>query len=196
MRKESDKEFDNFKSDFESHLSAARQQAEEYARKDYRSYIKDLNCFYTGKRKADGIPFNYYMHMTTGISGGVGPMGSIKSKSVCIPIPRSRKATLIHRLAFCFKLFFLLLSVIILSFFHPMDNDNFLKGLYSILIIITGGIAVYALYKLTAVRSKNLFSKNFSIVKKYKSKGFQRGFHPMISTTPIGIIIFILRWIL
>ncbi|MBN1388324.1 MAG: J domain-containing protein [Bacteroidales bacterium] len=196
LQKDSDPGFTNLKEEFETYTSTARQKAREYASKDYRSYIKDLNCFYTEQRKADGIPFNYYMHKTTGISGGVGPMGSIKSRSVCIPIPRSRKATSVHRVGFGIKLFFLLISIVVLLFIYPGNLSFYLKGLYSFLIVITGGILVLIMYKLTGVKSKCLYSKNFSLVKKYRSKGFQRGFHPMISTTPIGIITFILRWIL
>jgi hypothetical protein len=188
--------YSKLKKEFETYTSNARQKAKEYASKDYRSYLKDLECFYTGQKKADGIPFNYYMHKTTGISGGVGPMGSIKSRSVCIPIPRCRKAMIIHRSGFSIKLVFLLTSIIALLYIYPVYTPAYLKGLYSLLLIITGGILVLIFYRLTGVKSRCLYSKNFFLVKKYKSKGFQRGFHPMISTTPIGIIVFILRWIL
>ncbi len=182
--------------EFENYRYTARQKAQEYARKDYRRFVKDFDCFYTEQEKADGIPFNYCMHKTTGISGGVGPTGSIRSRSVCIPIPRSRKATVIHRFGFSIKLFFLLTSILILIFIYPVDMPVYLKVLYSLLIIIAGGIVVLILYRSSGVKSKCLYSKNFMLVKKYKSKGFQRGFHPMISTTPVGIIAYILRWIL
>jgi len=196
LRKASDLEFVSSSKEFERDIYTARQKAEENARKDYRSYIRDLNCFYMEQEKADGTPFNYCMHKTTGISGGVGPMGSIKSRSLCIPIPRSRKATIMHRVGFSIKLFFSLTSIFFLIFVYPVDLSEYLKGLYSLLLILAGGIVVFALYRAGGVKSKCIYSKNFMLVKKYKSKGFQRGFHPMISTTPVGIIVFIIRWIL
>ena len=196
LQKASVPEYISQSREFEKYRYTAQQKAKEYARKDYRRFVKDFNCFYMEQEKADGIPFNYCMHKTTGISGGVGPMGSIKSRSVCIPIPRSRKATKIHRLGFSIKLFFLLTNILILILVYPVDMSICLKVLYFFLILIAGGIVVFAVYRSSGVKSKCLYSKNFMLVKKYKSKGFQRGFHPMISTTPIGIIVFIFRWIL
>ncbi len=196
LHKASGPEFVSQSKEFENYRYTARQKAKEYAGKDYRRFVKDFNCFYTEKEKADGIPYNYYMHKTTGISGGVGPMGSIKSRSVCIPIPRSKKATKIHRLGFSIKLFFLLTNILILIFVYPVDMSISFKVLYSLLILIAGGIIIFVMYRSSGVKPKSLYSKNFMLVKKYKSKGFQRGFHPVISTTPIGIIVYIFRWIL
>jgi len=187
---------ENLKPDFENFKSSARQKAKDFAKKDYRSYIKDLDCFYSEQKKADGTPFNYFMHLATGIKGGIGPMGSIKSKSVHIPIPRSKSATITHRLGFLIKLIFLIVSFACYKFAYPLDLPEMIKLLYSSIILLSGGLMIFIIYRLKGVKSKQFHSKNFVIVKKYKSKGFQRGAHPMISTTPIGIIIFIIRWIL
>lgn len=157
---------------------------------------KDLHCFFSTEEKADGIPYQYNMHKIAGIAGGVGPTGSIRSRSVSIPIPRSRKATDIHRFAVIVKLFFLVAGILILAFTIRAEMPYYLKILFPLLAVISGGIIVSLLYKLTRVKSKCLHSSNFLLVKKYRAKGFRRGFHPMISTTPVGLIVFIFRWLL
>ena len=181
--------------EFEQFKTKVRQEVQTNARKDYRTYIKDLNCYYSAQPKADGTPFNYYMHLTLGMKGGTGSMGTIKSKLLCIPIPRSGKATTVHRIGFSVKLIFLVISLVLLKVAYPVELSAILKVLLSLCIVLLGGGIVLLFYKMKGVKSK-LYSKNFAIVKKYKSKGFQRGFHPMISTTPVGLVAFVLRWLL
>ena len=184
----SGKEFEQFK-------TKVRQTAQENARKDYRTYIKDLNCFYSAQHKADGTPFNYYMNLTLGMKGGTGPMGTIKSRLLCIPVPRSKMAATVHRIGFSIKLICFVTSLVLLKYFYPTEFSDMIKVLFSLGIILIGGGIVFLFYNIKGVQSKQ-YSKNFAIVKKYRSKVFQWGFHPMISTTPIGVIAFILRWLL
>ena len=75
----------------------------------------EADCFYTQNHIADGEPFNYEMINYTGIAGGTGPTGSIKSKNKCVSIPRSKKAQNLHRIGFAIKLIFLLTLLSILS---------------------------------------------------------------------------------
>lgn len=186
---DSDNEFDKFQ-------IAARQNAMDNAKMDYRDYIKELDCFYSKNRKADGAPFYYYLHSVSGIRGGVGPMGSIKSKSIRVPIPRSKKAVNTHRLGFIIKLTFLIGAIVTFKIGYPIEFSIVLKLLLSIILLLGGGFATFVFYKIRGIESKHLQSENFVIVKKYKHKGFRRGAHPMVSTTPLGLIIYIFRWIL
>ena len=90
-------------SDIQNVSSSAREEARQKTKAKYMDFIKDHECFFKAGQKADGVPFMYNMHKTTGISGGVGPMGSIKSRSVSIWSPRSKKAHAIHRIGFIYQ---------------------------------------------------------------------------------------------
>ncbi len=62
---------------------------------------------------ADGKPYSSECTRITGISGGTGPMGTIRSRVIDIPIPRSRKAQSFHRAGFLIKASFVLLSLLV-----------------------------------------------------------------------------------
>lgn len=175
--------------------NAAREKAQQKAKVRYRDFIMDMDCFFTPGLKADGIPYYYNMHKTTGISGGTGPMGSIKSKTVSIPVPRSKKAAMIHRIGFLIKAIFLIVMILVLRLHLLKEYEIWIRILISIAIILSGGIITHLTYRLNNIKSKHFFASKYILVKKYKQKGFKRGFHPMISTTPAGIIAFILRWL-
>lgn len=180
---------------FRNYASHARNEAQKKAKISYTEYLKHANCFFTNGLKADGFPFSYFMHKTTGITGGTGPMGSIKSKAVIIPIPRSKKAVLIHRTGFGIKVFFLIL-VVCTYFFDLVSVAGFvIQVILSLLVILLGGFITHLIYKKTGVRSKILAKKYFLVIK-YNEKGYERGFHPIVSTTPIGLIVILFRWIL
>jgi curved DNA-binding protein CbpA len=175
--------------------NAARKTAQEKARVRYKDFIKEMDCFFTSGLKADGAPFTYNMHKTIGISGGVGPMGSIKSRSVNIPIPRSKKSLMLHRTGFSIKALFFLISIIVLRLDLFPEQGVSVKILILTAIILTGGLTTLFIYHLTSTKSKFFHAKKYFLVKKYTKSGYKRGFHPMISTTPVGLIVYLLRLI-
>jgi|WetSurSiteA1Bulk_404760.scaffolds.fasta_scaffold16335_2 curved DNA-binding protein CbpA len=175
--------------------ASAREDAQLKAKSKYMDFIKDHDCFFKTGEKADGIPFNYNMHKTTGISGGAGPMGSIKSRSVRIPIPRSRRAHMIHRTGFLIKAAFFIIAILSLKVDFISDQGWILTLMISFSIILTGGLIVLLVYHLNSTKSKFIHAKKYFLVSKYRSKGFVRGFHPILSTTPAGLIAYLLRMI-
>jgi hypothetical protein len=67
--------------------------------------------------------------------------------------------------------------------------------LLAFLILLTGGMLTYLIYRLNNVKSIYFNSRKYFLVKKYRKNGYKRGFHPMMSTTPAGIIAGIFRLI-
>jgi len=187
---------EHIKTNIQNFAITARKTAEQNSKIKYQDYIKDLDCFFSSGQKANGSAFNYYMHKTTGIIGGVGPRGSINAKSLCISIPRSKKAKNLHKIGFVIKVIFLLFALIALRF-NLLSFSGFVQKMaFTASFLITGGLIVHLIYYLTKTKSRFFHARSFYLVSKCKKKGFLRGFHPMISTTPIGIIIYIFRWIL
>lgn len=186
---------DYVNTDIKNVSNSAREKARQKANLKYKDFIKDLDCFFTVNQKADGIPFYYNMHKTIGISGGVGPMGSIKSKTVSIPIPRSKKALMIHRIGFLIKALFFILAVVGPGLDLFQDQDFVSKILISTAIVLTGGLTTLLTYHFNKTRSKFFHAGKYSLVKKYKKNGYKKGFHPMMSTTPFGLIVYLFRLI-
>ncbi|MBN2480725.1 MAG: DnaJ domain-containing protein [Bacteroidales bacterium] len=186
---------ENAEKDFRTFASHARSEAQHRAKIRYEEYIRNADCFFTAGPKANGVPFSYNMHRTTGITGGIGPMGSIKAKAITIPIPRSKKAMLIHRIGFGIKAFFFILLLLMLRFDLFTSSSFVLQAVVSLFLIGMGGIITRMVYKMTGVKAKIWQAKKYFLVMKYRSKGYERGFHPMVSTTPVGIIIAMGRWI-
>jgi hypothetical protein len=174
---------------------SSREDARQKAKSKYMDFIKDHDCFFKTGQKADGIPFNYSMHKTIGISGGPGPMGSIKSRCVTIPIPRSKSAHVIHRTGFLIKAGFFVIAVLAIRPGVLPDKGWLLKLMISFSTILAGGLIVLLVYHLNKTKSKFLNAKKYFLVRKYKSNGFMRGSHPMFSTTPAGLIAYLLRLI-
>lgn len=184
---------DRLITDIEKDASLAREKAQQKTRVKYRDFIKDLDCFFSDGLKADGIPFTCSLHKTTGISGGPGPMGSIKSMTVNIPIPRSKKAHLSHRIGFLIKALFLVIAVFEFKLDILTKESWIIQAMVSSSVLLIGGFTTMITYHLLKVRSKFFFVWKYPLVKKYRGKGYKRGFHPMMSTTPIGLIGYILR---
>ena len=183
------------KTDIQNVSNSARQNAQQKAKVKYKDFIKDLDCFFIAGLKADGIPFYYNMHKIIGISGGVGPMGSIKSKTVSIPIPRSKKAHMIHRIGFLIKVVFFVFAIIALRSDLFQNQGWVPKILISTAIILAGGLTMILTYHFSRTKSKFFYAYKYSLIKKYKKNGYKRGFHSMISTTPIGLIVYLFRLI-
>jgi len=171
----------------------ARERAKQKARIKYRDFIRELDCFFIPGRKADGAPFLYSMHRNTGISGGMGPMGTIRARVVEIPIPRSRRAHSLHRTGLMIKGIFLALAII-LFYLNPLPGSNpAIRIVPSLFTVLAGGILTMAFYRMSGVRSKFFHARHYPLVKRYRSKGYTRGFHPVVSTTPVGIFAWLLR---
>jgi hypothetical protein len=183
------------KTDIQNVSYSAREKAQQKAKVKYKDFIKELDCFFISGLKADGTPYYYNMHKNIGISGGVGSMGSIKSKIINIPIPRSKKAHLSHQMGFLIKGLFFVLAIFSFKLDLSSDHTLLTKTLISASILIIGGLITMLTYRLIKVRSKFFHSKRYPLVKKYKSKEYKRGFHPMISTTPVGLFAYLLRLI-
>lgn len=198
-----DKYFNNFKNqlpdeeflndDIRKLSVSLRETAQQKAQVTYKDFIKELDCFFCTGQKADGVPFPYNMHKTIGITGGVGPMGSIKSKSVRFPIPRSKKALFIHRIGFIIKLIFFLIALSTFKMAFLSDYQMIVKFLIATGVIMIGALIMLLVYYLNNTRSKFFHVNKYFLVKKYKKNGYKRGFHPMISTTPAGIITYLFR---
>lgn len=184
------------KTNFQDFAHYARENAQQKAKVKYTDFIKDLDCFFSVGLKADGIPYYYNMHKTTGISGGLGPLGSIKARTVSIPIPRSKKALMMHRIGFIIKAIFLIIMIIAWKLDLVLESGLIIKTLVSTAILLIGGFLTHLTYRLSKTKSKCFHAYRYILVIKYTKKGFKRGFHPMISTTPVGLFVYIFRWIL
>ncbi len=103
---------ESIKPDFQFAAEAARKEAQQRAKIKYKDFIKEQDCFFSDSIKADGKPLYFNMHKNIGISGGTGPMGSIKSRTVSIPIPRSKKAAKFHWIGFLVKFLFLIILIV------------------------------------------------------------------------------------
>lgn len=182
-------------SDIRNVSGSVREEARKKAKAKYIDFIKDHDCYFKADQKAGGIPFMYNMHKTTGISGGTGPMGSIKSRTVSIPVPRSKKAYTIHRIGFIVKTMFLIIGVLSLRSGFLQDQGLIFKILISLSIILTGGFVTLLIYHFNKTKSKFFYAKKYFLVSKYRKKGYSRGFHPMMSTTPAGLVAYLFRLI-
>lgn len=157
--------------------------------------MNDLKCFYTKDLKADGSPFVYKMINYTGIAGGIGPTGSIKSKNRSVKIPRSNKAQNIHTLAFVVKLIFFISLLFILSTNLISLSSTLMLVVFSIILLLSGGAIVRLIYKFTGVKSKMFHSSKYPLIEKLEKSGYSRGANVIISTTPLGTIAYIGRWL-
>jgi len=184
---------EQLKNDIRDLSHEARERARQKAKVKYRDFIRDLDCFFIPGRKADGALFLYSMHRNTGISGGTGPMGTIRARVIEIPIPRSTLAYSLHRTGFMIKGIFLALAIL-LFYLNPLPGNNpAIRVVLSSFTVLAGGIITMLFYRLAKVKSKFFHARHYPLVKKYRSKGYIRGFHPVVSTTPVGIFTWLLR---
>ena len=155
--------------------------------------MEEKDCFYCEGLKADGSPFIYKMISYTGIAGGTGPTGSIRSKNKNVAIPRSKKAERFHRLAVLIKFLFLVLLLLILK--KAPFSSTYQMLIFSAIFLLIGGTVVHLLYRIVKVKSKLFHSPKYPEVKLLEKKGYTRGSHVMISSTPLGTLVYIARWI-
>jgi hypothetical protein len=176
-------------------IKKAKQKANADARVNYADYIRELDCYFSTGHKADGTPYSFYLHKSIGIAGGVGPSGSIKSKSVEIKIPRSKEAEKNHRQAMIIKCFFLVPAIGI--FFVNTPLKEYLPNLLlSILVLFAGGAATMLFYRMKQTKSICLHARHYYLVQKYLKKGYATGFHPVISSSPFGVVYHLVKWLI
>lgn len=154
---------------------------------------QESECYFIPGLKADGSPFNYRMHKIAGIRGGPGPMGSVKSQTVTIAIPRSKKANTNHLIARLIKLVFFIMAIVMLKPGLIGDLDFLTRVSVSVAIIFAGGVVTLVFYQVNRTRSKFFFAGSHQLVKFYKKNGYKTGFHPAYSTTPLGAVAWLLR---
>jgi DnaJ-like protein len=183
------------KIDIENNAHIARKEAHQKANTKYKEFIKELDCSFSVSLKADGKPFYYNMHKTLGISGGTGPMGRIKAKTISIPIPRSKKAFMLHQIGFLIKVLFLIILIIVWKYNLFPEYTLIYRIAGSAGLLLLGGFVTHLMYILNKTKSKCLAASTYFLVKKYRKNSYNRGFHPIISTTPVGIFTFIFRWL-
>jgi hypothetical protein len=157
--------------------------------------MHDSECYFIPGLKADGPPFIYRMHKIEGIKGGPGPMGSVKSQTVTISIPRSKKANINHIIARIIKVAFFLIAMVILKPGILKGMDLITRLSVSAGIILAGGVVTLIFYQVNKTRSKFFFAGNHQLVKFYKKNGYKSGFHPAISTTLLGPVSWLIRLI-
>lgn len=179
---------------FHDVVRQARSKAQRSGKTKYMDYIKTLNCHFNPAYKADGKPYNFYVHRTGNIVGGRGPMGSIPSKMVTIPIPRSKETVKNHRTALYIK-WVALLTAISTLFLQFADN-TILNYAFSISTLLIGGVITKVFYRYKNTAPIFLYAKKYELVQTYLKKGYSVGFHPAISTSPIGLVYLFLRIIL
>jgi len=158
-----------------------------------RDLINDPDCFFIPGLLADGKPYSFGMHTNTGISGGPGPTGTIRSRVIDIPVPRSRKAQSFHRTGFLIKAVFFILSITVFFLVPGEGNRLLFRFFLSVLTLLAGGAVTMAFYLNVKVKSRFFHAKHYPLAEKYRSKGYIRGPHPMFSTTPVGIIAWLIR---
>ena len=157
---------------------------------------KLTSCYFNEQLLADGKPYSINMHKITGIVGVTGPSGSIGSSGKTVHVPRSRYAERAHVMGRTIKLF--ILGIAALYFFYGMQSSlNFyLNVIISIMILIAGGGLCHLFYRYLGVKSMYFHAATYPEVQKLKEKGYQRGFHPLFSATPFGIVYYFVRMII
>ncbi len=182
------------RNDFDEIIRKAKEKAHNDAKVKYAEYIKNLNCYYNPKFKADGSPYIFYVHKVLYIKG-TGPSGSIKAKMKKILIPRSKKAAKLHNIGLTIKLIFLLIAGIP-HFIYLPDIRLIIKFFVTLIILLMGGLITWGFYRLHQTKSKYYYSRKYYLCQKDLKNGYSVGFHPFISNTPFGLIYHLLRILL
>ncbi len=156
---------------------------------------KLVNCYFNERLLADGKSYKFHLHKITGIKGGTGPTGSIGSEAKTVYVPRSRFAERAHRIGRIIKLFTLGIAVLFfIDGIHASLNLYF-DLVISIAIIAAGGGLCHLFYRYLNTKSLFFHAPTYPKVKQLIEKGYQKGFHPLVSTTPFGIVIYFIRLI-
>lgn len=157
---------------------------------------KPINCYFHERLLADGKPYIINMHKITGIQGGTGPSGSVGSTGKTVYVPRSRFAERAHVMGRTIKLFALGIAVLFFLYGTKSSVNIYLNLMISIGVLLAGGGLCHLFYRYLGVRSISSYAITYPEVQQLIDKGYQRGFHPLISATPFGIVIYFVRLII
>ena len=157
---------------------------------------KLINCFFNERLLADGKPYKISLHKITGIEGGTGPSGSIGSTGKTVFIPRSRYAERAHTMGRTIKLFTLGIAALFFLYGTKSSLNIYLNIIFSIGVLLIGGGMCQLFYRYLGVKSTSSHATLYPEVRQLMKKGYQRGFHPLLSTTPFGIVIYLIRFII
>jgi len=152
-------------------------------------------CFFKPSLPADGKPYDYPLHKTGKIAGGVGPTGSISSNSLYVEIPRSKYARRVHLIALGIKILSITSLPIFTYNFFQFNNKPQVLLIFEGLGILTGFILVYSMYWKLKVKPIFRHARKFPEVKQYLKNGYYQGPRAFVSTTPFGLIYHLMKWI-
>jgi hypothetical protein len=133
----------------------------------FQDPVQDSECYFIPGLKADGPPYKYRMHKIDGIRGGPGSMGSVKSQTATIAIPRSKKANTNHIIARFIKVVFFLIAMVILKPGILPGMDLITRLSICAGIILAGGVVTLIFYQVNGTRSKFFFTGSHQLVKFY-----------------------------
>ncbi len=153
------------------------------------------NCFFNPSLPADGKPYNYSLHKTGKIVGGVGPTGSISYDSLYVEVPQSKYARKVHLIALGIKILSVAFFPIFIYDYFQFNNQPQFLVFFMGLGICTGFIFVYSMYWKLKVKPIFRHARKFPEVKKYLKNGYSQGPHAFVTTTPFGFLYHLMKWI-
>ena len=152
-------------------------------------------CFFKPTLAADGKPYTYSLHKTGRIKGGTYPMGSVSYHTKYIEIPRSKYAKKVHLTALGIKVLTVVVLPMLLYMGLELNNQPVLLLMLFGSGVLTGFVLVYGLYWKSKVKPIFRHARTFPEVQKYLKKGYATGPHAMITSTPVGLVYHLVRWV-
>ncbi len=145
------------------------------------------SCWFSGKDPDDKNPMVIPVHRSTGIAGGTGPTGSVRSVGRNVLIPRSRYARRWHAQGLLIRLLALGAAATLLILCGK--QEAWMKGiLLALLVLIAGSLLMHLLYRLAGVKPAIRARYRHPDILALREQGYQAGFHPVVSSTPFGWI--------
>ncbi len=157
--------------------------------------MQEENCFFKLSLPADGKPYDYTLHKTGKIVGGIGPTGSIGYDSLYVEVPRSKYARKVHLIALGIKLLTIIIIPGLIYIFFPVNYDSITFLIVVGIGICTGFILVYGMYWKLKVKPIFRHAKKFPEVQEYLKNGYSSGPHAFVTTTPFGLLYHLIKWL-
>ncbi|MBN2348187.1 MAG: hypothetical protein JXJ22_05080 [Bacteroidales bacterium] len=145
-------------------------------------------CFFNPNFLADGKPVICNLHTIHGIKGGTGPMGSVSSSLKKILIPRSKISQKAHAIGRMIKIITLVITLVYLFYGVKQGVNFYILFTFVVGIFLIGSGFCYLFYYYLGIKSKYFSIKKYPEVALLLKKGYKLGFHPIISTTPFGLL--------
>ena len=122
-------------------------------------------------------------------------MGSVSYDTKYIEIPRSKDARKVHLSALGIKV--LTVAVLPMLFYMVLGLNN--QPILLLILfgsgLLTGFVLVYGLYWKLKVKPIFRHARKYPEVQKYLKKGYATGPHAMITSTPVGLVYHLVRWV-